>query len=29
MNKFYKIGETAEMLGVTTTTLRDWEWYKL
>lgn len=25
MNKFYKIGETAEMLGVTTTTLRDWE----
>lgn len=25
MDKFYKIGETAEMLGVTTTTLRDWE----
>lgn len=25
MDKFYKIGEAAEMLGVTTTTLRDWE----
>ena len=25
MDKFYKIGEAAEMLGVTATTLRDWE----